>query len=52
MDLSNMDVWNFLSCAAWLISAWLLLWMLADAWCVSREYDESLLMSSREGEDG
>lgn len=46
-----MDAWNMLSCAAWVISVWLLLWMLTDAWRISRQYDESVLMSSREGED-
>lgn len=46
-----MDVWNIVSYAAWAISAGLLLSMLVDTWRVSREYDESLLMSSREGEE-
>lgn len=46
-----MDFWDILSYAAWAGSALLLLWMVADAIRVSREYDENLLLSSREGSD-
>ena len=46
-----MSYWEILSYAAWIISAVLLLWILVDALCVSRQFDESLLMSSREGAD-
>lgn len=46
-----MDFWDILSYAAWIISAGLLLWMLMDAIRVNREYDEELLISSREGAD-
>lgn len=46
-----MDFWDLLSYAAWAGSALLLLWMVADAIRVNREYDESLLLSSREGSD-
>lgn len=46
-----MDFWDFLSYAAWIISAGLLLWMLMDAIRINREYDEDLLISSREGAD-
>jgi hypothetical protein len=46
-----MDFWDLLSYAAWVGSALLLLWMVADAIRVNREYDESLLLSSREGSD-
>ena len=46
-----MDIWDILSYAAWIISAGLLLWMLMDAIRVNREYDEDLLISSREGAD-
>ena len=46
-----MDFWDILSYAAWIISAGLLLWMLMDAIRVNREYDEDLLISSREGAD-
>ncbi|EGL53498.1 hypothetical protein MAMP_01171 [Methylophaga aminisulfidivorans MP] len=46
-----MSYWEILSYAAWIISAMLLLWILVDALSVSRQFDESLLMSSREGAD-
>lgn len=46
-----MDFWDILSYAAWAISAGLLLWMLMDAIRINREYDEDLLISSREGAD-
>ncbi len=46
-----MDIWDIASYGAWAISALLLLWMVADAIRVNREYDESLLLSSREGSD-
>ncbi|MDH5557105.1 MAG: hypothetical protein OEZ03_07125 [Alphaproteobacteria bacterium] len=46
-----MDFWDILSYSAWIISAGLLLWMLMDAIRINREYDEDLLISSREGAD-
>jgi hypothetical protein len=46
-----MDFWDILTYGAWGLSALLLLWMVADAIKVNREYDENLLMSSREGVD-
>lgn len=46
-----MDMWNIAEYAAWGISALLLLWMLADTIRVGMEYDESFLLSSREGAD-
>lgn len=46
-----MDFWDILTYAAWIISAVLLGWMLLDALRVNREYDEDLLISSREGVD-
>ena len=46
-----MSIWDILSYAAWGISALLLLWIVADAVSVSRQYDEEFLMSSREGAD-
>lgn len=46
-----MDFWDILTYAAWIISAVLLLWMLMDTIRVNREYDEDLLISSREGAD-
>lgn len=46
-----MDFWDILSYAAWIFSAGLLLWMLMDTIRVNREYDEDLLISSREGAD-
>ncbi len=46
-----MDFWTLLSYAAWGISGLLLLWIIMDAVRVNNEYDESLLISSREGSD-
>lgn len=46
-----MDFWDLLSYAAWIIAAYLLLWIVVDAVRVGREYDEELLLSSREGAD-
>lgn len=46
-----MDFWTLLSYAAWALSGLLLLWIIFDAVRVSNEYDESLLISSREGAD-
>lgn len=44
-------MWVMLEYAAWAVSAVLLLWMLADAARVNREFDEDTLLSSREGVD-
>ncbi len=46
-----MDFWTLLTYAAWGISALLLLWTLYDTIRVNAEYDEELLISSREGAD-
>ena len=46
-----MDVWNVLSYAAWIASAILLLWLLADFFRVGKEHDEAFLLSSKEGHD-
>lgn len=46
-----MNYWDLLSYAAWIIAAWLLLWILVDAFSVSRRFSEEFLMSSREGAD-
>ena len=46
-----MDFWNVLEYAAWGISGVLMLWMLIDAMRVGAEYDEGVLVSSREGAD-
>lgn len=46
-----MNFWQLLSYAAWIVSALLFLWMLADLTRVAKEYDEDFLMSSREGAD-
>lgn len=46
-----MDFWDIGSYAAWIIAGGILLWITVDAFRVSREYDEELLMSSREGAD-
>lgn len=45
-----MSAWTLLEYAAWAASAALLLWMLLDAARVGRDYDEDVLLSSREGE--
>ena len=46
-----MDFFDVLSYLAWAVSAILLLWVLVDAFSVSKQYDEEFLMSSREGEE-
>lgn len=46
-----MDFWDILSYTAWILSGGLLLWILMDTIRVNREYDEDLLISSREGAD-
>ncbi len=46
-----MNSWEILEWAAWAVSAILLLWMLADALKVGRQFNEDTLMSSREGVD-
>ena len=44
-------MWTILEYAAGAVSAVILLWMLADATRVNREFDEDTLMSSKEGVD-
>lgn len=44
-------MWQFLEYAAWGASAVLLLLMLSDALRVNREFDEDMLLSSKEGVD-
>lgn len=46
-----MDFLDILSYLAWVVAAILLLWIVADAFSVSKQYDEDFLMSSREGEE-
>ena len=46
-----MNFWQLLSYAAWVISALLVAWMLADMISIAKQYDEDFLMSSREGAD-
>ena len=46
-----MDFWTLLTYAAWGVSGLLLAWMLIDTIRVNIEYDEDLLISSREGAD-
>jgi len=46
-----MDTWDLLTYVAWIGSAIFLLWMLIDMIRVGNEYDEDLLISSREGAD-
>jgi hypothetical protein len=45
-----MSVWNLLEYAAWAVSGVIFLWMILDAVRVSRDFDEDVLLSSREGE--
>lgn len=46
-----MDFWDIFEIFAWGVSALIFLWLIADALRVNREYDEDLLLSSREGSD-
>ena len=46
-----MNVWQILEYAAWAVSALILLWMVADAWKVGRQFSEETLLSSKEGVD-
>lgn len=46
-----MDIWNIFEYLAWGISGILVIWMLADGIKVGMQYDEDLLLSSREGTD-
>lgn len=43
-------MWTLLEYAAWAASAVLLLWMVMDAVRIGRDFDEDVLLSSREGE--
>jgi len=47
----SMDIWNIAEYLAWGIAGILILWMVVDAIRVGMQYDESLLLSSREGAD-
>jgi len=44
-------MWDALEWAAWIVSAILFGWMAYDAFVVGRDYNEDLLLSSREGLD-
>lgn len=46
-----MEFWKLFEWAAWIVSAALLLYILIDTIRVGMEYDEELLLSSREGVD-
>ena len=46
-----MSLFNVLPYLAWVITAALLIWIVADAFSVSKQYDEEYLMSSREGDE-
>ena len=46
-----LSMWDILGTAAWVISAAIFLWMIWDFFVVNCEYDEDVLMSSREGVD-
>ena len=43
--------WTLLTYAAWGGSAIIAIWMLSDLLRVNKEYDEDMLVSSREGSD-
>lgn len=46
-----MGFFDILPYLAWTISIVLLGWIVADAFRVSKQYDEEFLMSSREGDE-
>ena len=46
-----MDFWDIFEYAAWAVSAVIFFWMITDTLRVNREYDEDMLLSSREGVD-
>ena len=46
-----MTTWDMLANAAWLISALIAIWMVADLLKVGEEYPEEFLTSSREGQE-
>ena len=46
-----MNCWEILSNGAWLLSALIALWMVADLLKVGTEFPEDYLTRSREGQD-
>ncbi len=44
-----MGFWQIFSDLSWAVSVLMAVWMIYDTWRVQQEYDESFLMSSREG---
>ncbi|MBU6460661.1 MAG: hypothetical protein KGQ58_07285 [Proteobacteria bacterium] len=44
-----MGFWQIFSDLSWAISGLMAAWMIYDTWHVQQQYDESFLMSSREG---
>jgi hypothetical protein len=46
-----MEIWNLLSYAAWVCACLIFAWMLMDFLRIRSEYDEDMLLSSREGRD-
>ncbi len=46
-----MSVWGALEIAAWILSAGIALWMVADLLRVGREYDEEFLTTAVEIDD-
>lgn len=46
-----MSVWGAIELVAWVLSAGIALWMIADVIRVSREYDEEFLTSAIEIDD-
>jgi len=46
-----MNIWQILEWIAWALSALMLLWMVADAWRVGKQFSEETLLSSKEGVD-
>lgn len=49
-NFAEMNAFQMLELAAWVISALLGLWMLADMLRTNAAYSEDVLLSSREGE--
>ena len=46
-----MDFWDVLQYGSWAVAAFLLLWMVVDAFMVSTQFTEDALTSSQEGID-
>jgi len=44
-----MGFWQIFADLSWAVSVLMAVWIVYDTWRVQQEYDESFLMSSREG---